>query len=294
MYKDVESSMRATLSILVTIILVSTLIDAKMTNVDFLKHYAKISKEGDVAYLLSYPRSGNTLARYIFEFVTRRPTMELAPHHDLLNIFLAYSFKELKVDLYARPLWKVHRNRVIKAQKFYDPERTLLVLLVRNYKEIAFRYSQYKKLPLFDDNDQLIEENLRNALSIWDKDDVRELYFENIAFFDQVPESKRLLIYYEDLVLHPDLIISQIMTFFEGSDERRKLLAGNYFYYKKRIHEFYSKEETALSNTDDICFYSKQYSFEQCQIIDDWVKKHHSDLWFKYLSCYDENIREKE
>lgn len=285
--------MRAMLSILATIIFASTLMGAKMTNVDFLKHYTKISKEGDVAYLLSYPRSGNTLARYIFEFVTGRPTMELAPHHDLLNIFLAYSFKELKVDLYEKPLWKVHRNRVVKAQKFYNPEKTILVLLIRNYKEIAFRYSQYKKLPLFDDNNQLVEDNLRAALSIWDMDDVRELYFENIAFFDQVPEEKRLLIYYEDLVQHSDLIITQLMTFFGGALERKEELNSNYFYYKKRIHDFYSKEETALSNTDDSCFYSKQYSFEQCQMIDEWVKKHHSDLWLKYLSCYDENIREK-
>ena len=110
----------------------------------------------NVVYLLSYPRSGNTLVRYWFEFITNRPTMELSRGHELLNIFLAFSFKELEVDLYARPLWKVHRNRSIMAQPFYDPECTNLVFLLRNYKEIVLRYSTFRDLLLFDDEGKLI------------------------------------------------------------------------------------------------------------------------------------------
>lgn len=264
-----------------------------LSNRDFLLHYAKISYQGNVDYLLSYPRSGNTLVRYIFEFIVGRPTMELRSHHDLLNIYLAQTLKELKIDRYARPLWKVHRNRFITAQKFYDPDRTRLVFLLRNYKEIAFRYSQFRDFPLFDSNDNLIEENLKKAFSIWDDDDTRELYFKNIEFFDQCDDAKRLLIYYEDLINYPFEVIDRITNFFDGFSERALDLKQNYAYYQNRIHNFYNEHELALSQNDDVRYYSKQISFNKCVMIDEWVKKNHFDLW-PYIRHYEEcNFRQK-
>jgi len=279
--------MKVYLRLVLGILLSSSLVFAKKTNVDFLNHYIKLSREGDVSYLLSYPRSGNTLVRYIFEFVTGRPTMQLSSHHDLINIFLNYSLKELEVDLYAKPLWKVHRNLAIQAQGFYKFDRTILVLLVRNYKEIALRYSQFRDLPLFDESGQLIEDNLKLAFSIWDKDDERELYFQNIAYFDTLPQDKRLLIYYEDLMQYPEHSVEQITDFFGGSRERMQKLLADYDYYKDRIHTFYDKEETALSNVGDVRFYSHRFTSAQRRSIDNWVKEHHADLW-PYLARYEE------
>lgn len=256
---------------------------------EMLCHYAHLSYDGDVSYLLSYPRSGNTLVRYIFEFVTHRPTIELSLRHSKINVFLSYSLNELTVDPYAKPLWKVHRNRVITAQKFYEQERTKLVFLIRNYKEIAFRYSQFRHLPLFDDQGALISENLSKAFSIWDGDDERELYFQNIAFFNSIPADKKLLIYYEDLVECPEKIIEQLSLFFGADHNRVQELVTHYADYKKRIHTLYNQEEISLSGGDKSYFYGQKYTIDQRRMIDEWVKEHHYLLWCQHLVHYAED-----
>lgn len=266
----------------------------KIDNDLLLRHYATLSSHGTIDFLLSYPRSGNTLTRYIFEFVTGRPSIEMRKKNSTLNSPLAFSFDELEIDPYGRPLWKVHRNRAIVGQSFYDPSRARVVLLLRNYKELLFRESIAHTTPLFDEKGQLIEKSITTLLSFWDADDTSYLYFKNIEFFETIDAKKRLLISYEDLLMSPEKVIDQIVNFFDGSREKATELKHYYGRYADGVHRFYDVYEKVRSADNDPRYYSRSHTYAECAQIDAWVKKHHPKLWEAYLHVYEErNVRDR-
>lgn len=261
----------------------------KVDNDLLVRHYARLSYHGNVDFLLSYPRSGNTLVRYIFEFVTGRPSMEMRIKNNELNSPLAFSFTELAIDPYRPPLWKVHRNRALIGQPFYDQKRARIVLLLRNYKELLFRESIAHATPLFDEKGRLIDKSITKLLSFWDADDTSYLYFKNIEFFETIDEEKRLLIRYEDLLQSPEDVIDKLVSFFNGSREKALELKQHYLHYAESVHTFYNVHETARSTDDDPHYYSRSHSYEECVQIDEWVRHHHPRLWSTYLQVYEES-----
>jgi len=246
--------------------------------------------DGHVTYLLSYPRSGNTLTRYIIERITRRPTMGVRKRPAKFDSPLVFSFTELPTDITLKPVWKIHKSPHITRTPFYDPHKTKVILLVRNYKELAFRYEQYGKIDMFNHNGSLNEKNLIAALDHWSGDAAsRELYFASLRLFDEIPDQNKLLIYYEDLVLNPDDVIYRLGEFFGCDEKVVQRMIAELDECRQRILSFYNVHQHSWSRGNDVRYYSKRKAYRQCVQIDKWVKQHYSDLWQRYLSIYDES-----
>lgn len=264
------------------------------------RYFSQLNDKKSVCYLLSYPRSGNSLLRYLIEFVTKRPTLAFQRTNDKINLPLGLSLPELGTNMYLDPVWKVHTDQKIKDQKCYTPESTRLILILRNYKENLFREAQVWRLSLFDGHNNLNGNVVRNIfswycrnnkMSTYDMDyqlygnNGRQLYFENIAFYDQLPKENKLLIYYEDLLQNPEKELFRICDFFHCSYEYIELLMKDYAKYSKRILAFYPENKT---NGTEKIHYSHKYSSKQRLIIDRYVRDHYPKLWNKYLKRYAE------
>lgn len=247
-------------------------------------------QHGYVTYLLSYPRSGSTLTRYILEFLTHRPTMGVRKRPAKFDSPLSLSFKELPTDIHLKPIWKMHLSPQITQAPFYNAEKTQIMLLLRNYKELAFRYERYGKIAMFNKDGSLNEENLIVAFEHWSSNKAaKELYFANLYFFDQIPERNKILVHYEDLVLNPDLVIIALGSFFDVAGSIVQEMIDTLDKCRQRILSFYNLHQHSWSKGTDVRSYSKKKSYRQCVIIDEWVKSHYPDLWERYLSRYDEN-----
>ena len=245
---------------------------------------------GYVTYLLSYPRSGNTLTRYILEFLTHRPTMGVRQRPTKFDSPLSLFFKELPTNVHLKPIWKMHKSPQIIRPPFYDPEKTQIIFLLRNYKELVFRYERYGKIAMFNKDGSLNEKNLILAFDHWSNDEsAKELYFANLYFFDQIPDRNKVLVHYEDLVLTPDSVIASLGSFFEVSESRVQKMIDTLDDCRQRILSFYNLHQHSWSKGTDVRSYSKKKSYRQCLIIDEWVKSHYPDLWERYLSQYEEN-----
>ena len=171
------------------------------------------------AYLLSYPKSGNSWLRYIIEYTTGIPTIyEGHMRADKIASINAAAFGLLKtldapsidypVSSQPRIAWreermnydqglilKKHTSRDIASHPELDPPpikpETKLILLVR------------------DPRDAIVRHNMHEA---W------EQFAKNVKYFSEWPSDK-LLIYYEALLKYPEHSIREVSLFLNEKPE---------------------------------------------------------------------------
>jgi len=265
---------------------------------DIINFHVNNRASGNATYLLCYPKSGSSFIAYLAERLTHRPNIPFwHPNKKVLdNVFLPYCYwiDGLKTDVYKKPVWKLHESNLIKNGPSYSPEKTRVIFLLRNYKEHIFREAPlppFIREPLFNADETINENALMKTLS---RSSSNGLYFRNIQFFDQLPDENKLLIYYEDFINNPEQELHRLVEFLqEGSQELEQLMAH---YddcaetFKKHYNANWGKREGggSVSGGFDIKYHSKQYTFEQCKKIDEWVQEKHPLLWEKYLNRYEE------
>ena len=133
--------------------------------------------------LISYPKSGSNWVRYSIEFLTKRPT----PGHFRLIL-------NKKNPLFER----VHGYNTKLVMDDFDK----IILLIRNYKEclISHRKQAFEKVKSIEDFFSL---NCKQPPA-W--------YMSNIECFDCF-NGEKLLIYYEDLLIKPEIEIVKLINF---------------------------------------------------------------------------------
>lgn len=148
--------------------------------------------------LLSYPRSGNTWIRYCVECVSKKPTVYPEGHESDIPIGARVS---LNVNLNDDPiLFKSHNISSLKDDN--------LILVIRDYKEAIKRhYLEQKELSLMP-----FFYSQAKGLSNKEVD-----YVKNIIQFDNY-ENNKLLVYYEDLIKFPEVILNNIFKFLDIND----------------------------------------------------------------------------
>ena len=90
-------------------------------------------------------------------------------------------------------------------------------------------------------------------------------------------------------MLATDTVITSLGSFFEVSESIVQEMIDTLDACRQRILSFYNAHQHSGSKGNDVRHHSKQKSYKQCVIIDEWVKAHYPDLWERYLSRYDEN-----
>ncbi len=262
---------------------------------DLIRYHVADAANGNVTYMLSHPKSGSTVITYFFELLTHRPNLAQWRPAKLDTIFLPYCYalKELKTDLYKKPIWKLHESNEIVKQLFYDPQKTIVVFLLRNYKEHVFREAPLINVRPFDQHGTLNENAVGQTLC---RSAAAGSYFRNIEFFDRLPAENRLLIYYEDFIENPHKELTRLVEFFQDGYQELETVLADYTQYAQSFKQYYNKNwgrtdrgGGSISGGDDVRYHSKKHTYAQCKQIDEWVQKKYGHLWDTYLSRYDED-----
>jgi hypothetical protein len=224
-------------------------------------------------FLFSYPRSGNSWMRFCLEFLTQRPTVAF---HALAQDIKFYSFPlgfrlNFEMDLQKQCIWKVHDRQRMEKIFSVDPNKDILIMLIRNYKECIPRHlGDYKR-------------------AIIEFDDVKNCYLDNIVVYDEWSDSNKILVYYEDFISNPRKTLSELLLFLGESGDKLTSFLSCYDEYKNRSLKFYQQYIGATkSRGEDLLYHSKLIPFEDRLKMESFVKENYPYIWGKYLYRYDQ------
>ncbi len=251
-------------------------------------------------FLITVPKSGTNLTTSIIQFYTKRGYLlvglsfekygleeKYKKGMDITSNIKGLGFGRNRLDVQIdKSLPKFLRCHDVKRwnEIFFsqlDTRKNNLLMVVRNYKEIALRKANGPVKSL---------SSILSHLN-W----ISELYKYNLNFFESW-KGKKLLIYYEDLILYPEQEIKKILMFFNISPERSKDFMKNYDYYMKKSTQSYHKEMSLMSKGQKfedgsfthgkkVIYYSKKASKHCLHEIDLFMKRDFI-LFDKYLGRY--------
>ncbi|MDX8430968.1 MAG: sulfotransferase domain-containing protein [Candidatus Algichlamydia australiensis] len=226
--------------------------------------------------LLSYPRVGSRWFMYALIFGANR---SWRVNHSSKNTdaVLWHNFEQ-EVDESKVVLDTSHHRLFF--EKEYLRERDKLILILRNYRECLIRHSGVEKVL------QMIHElNTKSGGKF-----SANWYLKNLQFFDDWPEERRLLIYYEDMIQNPKEVFERVATFI---DEDPEVFASFLAHYKEHVAKSLAWRNAkeghvrAQSMGRDLSYHSKRISRKKRQKFDEAVKNNYPDLWEKYLTRYE-------
>lgn len=120
------------------------------------------------------------------------------------------------------------------------------------------------------------------------RDKFFEMVFTNLEFYDSWPKDRKLLVYYEDLMQHPNRVIPKIVEFIGESKQ-----GVNEFLMHIDVHKSISLEQyrkihgSTFTEGNDLTYHSRSLTNEQRQALYLHIKNTNPKLWRKYLSRYD-------
>src|SRR3989304_1536731 len=113
--------------------------------------------------LLSFPRSGNTWVRYIFEFITKQPTSQ-GIVNDCQDGILKEDCLSLKLNLgvdISKKCILIKRHRADFTWDSWTKDNCKLLFLLRDYKEAIIRHNYNK-------DDHTIKDHVSNYIHCLD------------------------------------------------------------------------------------------------------------------------------
>ncbi len=159
-----------------------------------------------------------------------------------------------------------------------DSEKDYLIFLIRNYRESMLRH-------FLEDVDRVVA-HLEND----SKDHYVLKYFENLKVYDEWPSSRKLLVYYEDLVQKPAEAISKIASFLQIEEGVVDNFIDHFENLNKNTLTQYNEQigtSEKSSGGKDILSHSKGVELYNLIEMDSLAKKRAGALYDKYLKRYD-------
>lgn len=232
--------------------------------------------------LLSYPRSGNHLVRYMIEFMTGIPTsgcygnMKDKPIYSnvfpdnktpLSHVQHDYHFIFTKFHKIPSP----HNSIFLKA----DPP---LLLILRDYKECILSH--------------LYKNTGKNTIIPGSFNRELDMYLKILNYYNSY-KGKKMIIYYEDLINDTDNVLLKLKMFIPE-------IKLKYFldFLKNKDYHYYlssngkNRSWGGINSNGDTDYYFKNQSHDEKQKIIMCIrqlKNKHMKLFRKYLYRYSEN-----
>ncbi len=200
-------------------------------------------------YIISYPRSGNTLFRTIMEYHSKQPTDGTCDNPAHKNRLMKPIIYKTRTNFIA---YKTHVWDVI------NPEDKVF-FIIRDYKECIIRHNQKHRGISFE----LFKKQTRGE---------NNDYIDLLQKFDSHPGPK-YIIYYEDMIKGKLGELSHMIK----DDAEFNLI-------RQIGLTAYPESETKGA---DIHFHSKKLSNEDSKNWDNYLKTFYPDLFKKYLKRYE-------
>ncbi len=229
-------------------------------------------------YLLSFMGSGNTWMRYCIEYLTKRPTLEMRSEKTTkINCPLGYWF-DLETDYDKDPIWKAHHIDYMKAMGTLDPNKEMLIVIVRNPKEVLTRMFNI-----------LSERNKGASLEHPQAEDIFNntltmQYLQILKLYDQWPSDKRFMIYYEDLITDPEQTLKALLDFLQEPPIYLDAFMACYNEHKKACLGMYAKQEDEpVTHGNKTTHYSMIIDKPERAKLDTYFAQTVPVLWHHYL-----------
>ena len=226
--------------------------------------------------LLSYPRSGNTWLRYCVEVLTNKPTF--AGINREAGIFDKAPVLSLigKMDKNANDYILIKRHHFKPENESFDVDK--VVFIIRNYKECIIRHAELEINP----NINTLKSEISGQIDTVD-------YLGLIKAFDKF-NGKKLLLYYEDLIINPKKTLEDLLIFLEIENFENKL---NKFIYNLENHKnnsikIYSLQGESHTKGQHLSFHINKLNSEQRILWDKTIREKSEKLYEKYLKRYEE------
>lgn len=231
--------------------------------------------------MLSYPRSGNTFTRYMFECITGVSTEQTKYHKDkhIVNRKLLQTSKTSKLI----SLVKCHNspnesNNILLSGKFDS-----LIFLVRSPIESFARHNGYARF------------NSKKTIDNFLKNENYTYYFDNCNMFVASTKPK-LLLYYEDIILDCESYYRKLYEFCEAQnyivDKVNSIKPEDFIKdlqeHKKRCLKVYTSSKSKGNAVD---YHTAKIEKENVNYFMNEITLNHPDLFNTILSRYD--IRKK-
>ncbi len=225
-----------------------------------------------VEFLMSYPRCGtNLLTAYIQEFTAKPVGVAVGTISPLATNRLQIALNPAKKTLY-----RGHHGIELKP---WNKNGNKLICIVRNYRECISREHRKKS------TDKLLHEAFH-------KNPTFQHYMDNLRVFDEWDQNNRLLIYYEDLILHPVQEVKRVLAFL-GEDSPENLTEDRLSQISEKTlgsyHIQHIRSGGSHSKGKDLLHHSKNMSPRQLKRWDEVMKKLSPALWDSYLKRYEYN-----
>ncbi|MCB1111160.1 MAG: sulfotransferase domain-containing protein [Chlamydiales bacterium] len=168
-----------------------------------------------------------------------------------------------------------------------DENNDRLILLIRNYRECMLRE--------FDTPESVKKEILCqaecNALAddrSWVLNLRKNHYFHNLRVYEHWHPEKRMIVYYEDLLLNPESVLRQVAEFI-GEKEKEQTIQAFIDNLDEHIENSLGiYEQTYHSHTrgKSLLYHTHRVGLEASYEIDQLVIEYFPDLVDKYLTRY--------
>ena len=214
-----------------------------------------------VPLLASYSRSGTNWIRYIVETLSNRPT----PGQTRI-----IEGDDYVIDRSHQAYLVMHKYPAV-------------ILVVRDYRECLLRH--HKQL----------WESKKNVAEFLQEEEVPQApmwYIKNIEAFDKF-EGKKLLVYYEDLLLEPQPVIESIAQFLSFDTQKTQLFIEELDEHFQKSVSSYNLggygHATVTASTKSLQHHSNS-NLNPGQVVefDEFYFENFPDLAEKYLSRYDQ------
>ena len=222
---------------------------------------------GRKTVLLSHPWSGSIWTAYSLGILTNRLCLQHGVNYNLdydKNKVFIHKTHNLSGDIYSK-----------KQPDYYSSERDYLILIVRNYKEILFRQAKSFESLLFH-----MENSKKKPWFQW--------YLQPLKDFDHWDSSRKILIYYEDLLQNPKKIFKELLSFLNEGDTFLDEFLLHINEHKNACLNIRKNHgwEKIYSQGNDIFFHSKKFTKQQREKIDQLMELLFPYYFKKYLLRY--------
>lgn len=217
--------------------------------------------------LLNYPISGSHWLAYCITQLTGAQFIGIGPSGTYPGVGeLGY-------------IGKTHGQSVGWWESF-NLETDALIVLVRNYKECMVRQ---RKLTFED-----LKADCQGARGI------NVDYIAILQLYDKMPDNRRILVYYEDLMVDCVLEVNRVIEFlrtFGVSSQPIQVLEDNFEWHKENSRKLYDRgfQHTPCETRGETVFHSNKLSDSVKRQIDSYLREIYPELFNKYLVKYIEN-----
>lgn len=219
--------------------------------------------------LLSYPRSGNTWARYCLEVLTKKPTS----YPESVGDNPIGERLEIGVDLSAEHV-------AYKSHNISDTDDIRLLVIVRDFKEAIPRHFleiEGKPPPFMQ-----YFKSQTNGKTAKGVD-----YIKILQQYDDMVGPKRLL-YYEDLIRYPYDTIKSLVSFFDQVVEAQfEAFWKSFDAHKKQGLNAYHATSRTEGNVAKLKWHQSKLGHQDIQLMISHVKTNYPIIWDKYLKRYE-------